>query len=84
MPSMRNEGGLLLPSQPQIVQSVHFRVGATTMVRNDLRGRRASLLEHIEYHRLLGFDRWYVYDNGGDDGTARVLGSYSSAVRVIS
>ena len=53
------------------------RIGATTMVRDDVAGRRASLLEHIEYHRLIGFDSWYVYDNDSSDGTMELLGRYT-------
>ena len=67
----------------------NVRIGATTMVRDDIKGRRASFLEHIEYHRLLGFDRWYVYDNDGTDGTRELLSRYAAAepqaaVRIVS
>lgn len=61
------------------------RIALTCMVRNAVRGteRRfkpgSELLEWIEYHRILGVDRFYLYDNGSTDKTRSLLMAYASA-----
>lgn len=59
------------------------RVGAATMVRNAISGERSSVVEAIEYHRLIGFERWYVYDNNSTDGTRRLFRRYEGVVTVV-
>ncbi|KAI9004359.1 glycosyltransferase family 92-domain-containing protein [Hyaloraphidium curvatum] len=56
----------LLPSRPRRRLAVH------TMVRDVA----AQLAEWIEYHRLLGFDHFYLYDNGSRDNPASILRFY--------
>ncbi|KAL5997316.1 hypothetical protein ACLOJK_008246 [Asimina triloba] len=48
-----------------------FEMCICTMVRNQAR----FLAEWIVYHAHLGVQRWFIYDNNSDDGTAGVIDS---------
>lgn len=60
-------------------------IALTLMIKNAVRSGHpqlphgASLIEWLEYHRLLGVGRFYVYDNGSTDRTKALLQSYASA-----
>ena len=61
-------------------------IALTAMVKNAVRSERphrvahgAELLEWLEYHRLLGVGRFYLYDNGSTDRTKALLQSYAAA-----
>jgi hypothetical protein len=41
------------------------------------------LREWIEFHRLVGIERFYLYDNGSDDGSRAVLEPYRRAGTVV-
>jgi SAM-dependent methyltransferase len=41
------------------------------------------LREWIEFHRLIGVERFYLYDNGSDDGSRDVLEPYRRAGTVV-
>jgi hypothetical protein len=46
----------------------------TAIVKNEAR----YLLEWIAFHRLVGIDRFYIYDNGSTDGTRDLLQGLSA------
>jgi len=47
-------------------------LAVVTIVKDE----EAYLTEWIEFHRLVGFDHFIIYDNGSTDGTRRVLAPY--------
>ena len=76
----RRRRTIAVPMRPYLAtRFANLRIGATAMVRNAVAGSRASMIEHIEYHRLLGFDHWFLYDNGSTDGTVALLKRYEEA-----
>lgn len=54
------------------VKKVHHNVCVYTMVKD----RCAQLQEWIEYHRLIGFEHFYIYDNNSTDCTRSILKRY--------
>jgi len=56
-----------------------FRFGITNMVKNigDCgRGLALCAVEWLEWHRMLGIDQFYIYNNGSDDDTLEILRPY--------
>lgn len=56
-----------------------YRHSLTSMIRNE----EASVVEWIEHHRNVGFEHFYIYDNGSDDATLKTLRHYTEA-KVVS
>ena len=52
--------------------SDHYHLAICTMFKNEAPWVR----EWLEYHRLLGFEHFYRYDNESNDGTLNVLQPY--------
>ena len=49
-----------------------FYLSAASIIRNESRHVR----EWIEFHRLMGFEHFTIYENGSTDGTLEVLAPY--------
>ena len=67
----------------RLADAGRIRMGAVLMLRNAIERSRASVVEAVEYHRLLGFERWFVYDNNSTDLTPRLLQSYGRVMTTI-
>lgn len=50
----------------------HFNVAATIIVKNEKKYMR----EWIEYHRLIGIEHFFIYDNESNDGLRDLLEPY--------
>lgn len=46
-----------------------LRIAVGAIVKNE----GPYILEWVAYHRVLGFDRFFIADNGSDDGTSQLL-----------
>lgn len=53
-------------------QSFADNLGIAVIVKNEA----SYILEWIEYHRILGFSKFYIYDNDSTDNIEDVLGPY--------
>lgn len=53
-------------------QGKKFNIAATIIIKNE----RKYILEWIEYHRILGIEHFFIYDNESTDETKKILESY--------
>ena len=59
---------------PQVLGDYHSAL--TTLVHNDAH----ILPEWMEYHRGLGVEHFYIYDNGSSDNLTEVLGDHATLI----
>lgn len=71
-----------LPPAPGVAERPRHYLTLAAAIKNE--GRH--LAEWIEFHRFVGVERFYLYDNGSTDETARVLAPHcrSGLVQVIA
>lgn len=64
-----------LPRKFDKHQIFKYNASLTAIIKNEA----PYILEWIEYHRLIGFTRFYLYDNDSEDNLANVLAPYVEA-----
>jgi hypothetical protein len=69
---------LWLPETFQIASAPKFKLVISVMVRNE----EPYLDEWLEFHRMMGVEHFYIYDNGSSDGTVAKLRQSSHADRI--
>ena len=63
---------LFLSATRKVKREPKYGLGITAIVKNEAR----YLAEWIEYHRLIGVGKFYIYDNESTDGILAVLDKY--------
>lgn len=63
---------LLISNHPKIIESKKYKVSICAIFKNEAK----YLKEWIEYHKIIGIEHFYLYNNNSEDNYEKVLEPY--------